>query len=63
MDTGRTWEGRALTALAEQLQAAPTAEELLAAARWTTSHDPSAGFRGQLLLALAKLGVDDAAFE
>ena len=41
----------------------PTAEELLAAARWTISHDPSAGFRAQLLLVLAKLGVDDAAFD
>lgn len=45
----------------EDLRAlAPTPDELLAAARWTTSHDPSAGFRGQLLLALQVLGVDDA---
>jgi len=42
---------------------APTREELLAAARWTTSHDPSIGFRQQLLLALGELGVDDATLE
>jgi hypothetical protein len=41
----------------------PTREELLAAARWTTSHDPSIGFRQQLLLALGELGVDDATLE
>lgn len=38
----------------------PTRDELLDAARWTTTHDPSAGFRDQLLLALERLGVDDA---
>ena len=48
----------------EDLRAlAPAEEELIAAARWTTSHDPSVGFRAQLLLALGKLGVDDAALE
>ncbi len=38
----------------------PTREELLAAARWATTHDPSEGFRGQLLQALVMLGVQDA---
>lgn len=48
----------------EDLRAlAPTREELLAAARWTISHDPSVGFRQQLLLALGTLGVDDATLE
>ena len=38
----------------------PTEEELLTAARWTLTHDPSDGFRSLLLGALASLGVDDA---
>lgn len=37
----------------------PTRDELLAAARWTRTHDPSDGFCEQLLAALAYLGVDD----
>lgn len=37
----------------------PTRDELLAAARWTRTHDPSEGFREQLLAALAYLGVED----
>ena len=41
----------------------PTPEELLTAARWTTSHDPSIGFRQQLLIALGRLGVDGATLE
>ena len=36
----------------------PTREELLAAARWTRTHDPSAGFREQLFAALSHLGVE-----
>jgi Nucleotidyltransferase of unknown function (DUF6036) len=39
---------------------APTAHELLAAARWTRTHDPSDGFRQELVAALAHLGVTDA---
>ncbi len=39
---------------------APTREELSAAARWTITHDPSEGFRKELLDALAYLGIDDA---
>jgi len=37
----------------------PTAEELIAAARWAQTHDPSEGFRTELGAALAYLGVDD----
>jgi|ERR1700686_841754 hypothetical protein len=37
-----------------------SSEELLDAARWTMTHDPSAGFRSELLKALAGLGVEDA---
>lgn len=38
----------------------PTREELLAAARWAATHDPSEGFRHELSAALAYLGVEDA---
>jgi len=38
----------------------PTREELLAAARWTRTHDPSEGFREHLQGALRYLGVEDA---
>ncbi len=38
----------------------PTADELLAAARWARTHDPSDGFRQELVAALAHLGVTDA---
>lgn len=37
----------------------PTREELIAAAKWTTTHDPSPGFRMMLMHALRKLGVED----
>ena len=38
----------------------PSPEELLAAARWTRTHDPSEGFRQQLLAVLRYLGIPDA---
>jgi Nucleotidyltransferase of unknown function (DUF6036) len=38
----------------------PTAEELVQAARWTTTHDISPGFREMLERALRYLGVEDA---
>lgn len=38
----------------------PTDDELIAAARWTRTHDPSPSFRSGLLAALAHLGVTDA---
>jgi hypothetical protein len=37
----------------------PTEEELLAAARWSTSHDPSEGYAQMLRDVLTQLGVDD----
>jgi hypothetical protein len=39
---------------------APTPEELLQAARWTRTHDPSPGFEDVLRRVLAHYGVDDA---
>jgi hypothetical protein len=39
---------------------APTRAELLAAAAWCRTHDPSEAFAGQLLQVLAWLGIDDA---
>jgi hypothetical protein len=38
----------------------PTADELVVAARWSMTHDPSEGYRGQLLALLQILGVPDA---
>lgn len=44
----------------EDLEAlAPTSEELLRAARWARTHDPSPGFEQELQRALAHFGVDD----
>jgi hypothetical protein len=39
---------------------APSPEELIQAARWTRTHDPSPGFRKMLERALHYFGVDDA---
>jgi hypothetical protein len=39
----------------------PTEQELLAAARWSRTHDPSAGYRMVLGEVLRAFGVDDAA--
>jgi hypothetical protein len=38
----------------------PTTEELIAAARWSMSQDPSPGYRMVLMGALNTLGVEDA---
>ena len=38
----------------------PTAEELMQAARWTRTHDPSPGFEEMLERALRHLGVENA---
>lgn len=38
----------------------PSGEELVAAARWSRLHDPSAGYLQQLTLALATMGVTSA---
>ncbi|MGZ8805122.1 MAG: hypothetical protein ACXWZG_07475 [Microbacterium sp.] len=37
----------------------PNRDELLSAARWTLTHDPSPGFRSLLVEALRQLGVED----
>lgn len=36
----------------------PTADELLAAARWSRTHDPSVGYRDVLVRVLAHFGID-----
>lgn len=38
----------------------PTPDELVAAARWARTHDPSEGFLGVLTEVLSYFGVDDA---
>lgn len=38
----------------------PERDELLAAARWTVTHDPSVGYRSMLVDALRRFGVEDA---
>ncbi len=38
----------------------PDREEVLAAARWTVTHDPSPGFRSSLVETLRGLGLEDA---
>jgi hypothetical protein len=38
----------------------PSAEELLTAAAWTRTHDPSEGFKGELVKVLAIVGVEAA---
>jgi len=38
----------------------PGREDLLDAARWAMTHDPSPGFRSELVKALGGLGVEDA---
>lgn len=44
-------------------QLAPTRDELIEAARWARTHDPSAGFKRVLLDALAWMEVHDAGAE
>ena len=39
---------------------APVPAELVGAARWTITHDPSEGFRAHLVAALARLGIENA---
>lgn len=38
----------------------PDRDEILAAARWTVTHDPSAGYRSLLVDTLRQLGLEDA---
>lgn len=46
--------------LQDLIELHPDRDELLAAARWTLTHDPSAGYRSLLADALRRLGVEDA---
>jgi hypothetical protein len=39
----------------------PTKNELIEAARWARTHDPSEGFRGELIALLRVMGIADAA--
>jgi hypothetical protein len=41
----------------------PTEQELIAAARWSMTHDPSEGYRGQLVQVLRMFGVEDASLD
>jgi hypothetical protein len=41
----------------------PAREELLAAGRWSTTHDPSEEYRRELVALLAAFGVEDADVE
>lgn len=50
--------GRHLTDL---LALQPTSDELLAAARWTKTHDPSPGFNQELVHLLTEMGYGDVA--
>jgi hypothetical protein len=52
------WGDRVSKHLADLLALEPTAAELLDAARWTRTHDPSDGFRGELLKVLKALEVE-----
>jgi hypothetical protein len=45
--------------LADLQALAPTERELLDAARWSRTHDPSEGYRTVLVTVLAHFGVDD----
>ncbi len=47
--------------LADLLELRPTADELLAAARWAKTHDPSPGFHQELVGLLKQIGHDDVA--
>jgi hypothetical protein len=46
--------------LQDLIELHPGRAELLAAARWTVTHDPSAGYRSQLVETLLRLGMEDA---
>ncbi|MDW5593909.1 DUF6036 family nucleotidyltransferase [Conexibacter stalactiti] len=46
--------------VADLRELAPTPDELIAAARWSLTHDPSDGYREMLERALEYFGVEDA---
>lgn len=45
--------------LQDLIELRPDPDELLSAARWTVTHDPSPGYRSLLADALRRLGVED----
>ncbi len=47
--------------ISDLLALKPTDEELLAAAKWTMTHDVSEGFREMLIFALKELGYESVA--
>jgi len=49
--------------LADLLSLQPSSGDLLKAATWTITHDPSPGFRGELLSLLTQMGFEDVAAE
>lgn len=53
-------QGRSSKHFQDLVALSPSREELLDGARWTMTHDPSAGFRSELLRVLPGLGVEDA---
>ncbi|HZV50296.1 MAG TPA: hypothetical protein VFD49_11070 [Candidatus Dormibacteraeota bacterium] len=53
-------QGPASKHVADLRQLRPTREELLFAGRWARTHDPSPGFRNELIQALEFLGVENA---
>lgn len=53
-------QGRRSKHFEDLVALSPTREELLGAARWAMTHDPSTEFRQTLLGALIALGIEDA---
>jgi hypothetical protein len=56
-------QGPASKHVADLRQLEASRDELLFAARWTRTHDPSPAFRSGLVRALGFLGVEDAGDE
>lgn len=52
-------EGAGARCLSSRFEMSDIAEELLAAAHWSRSHDPSEGYAQMLRVVLTHLGVDD----
>jgi hypothetical protein len=56
----RDWNDRVSKHLPDLRALDPSADELLTAAIWTRTHDPSEGFKGELVKVLAIVGVEAA---
>ena len=54
-----SWPGQSRH-LADLRALAPTRDELVSAAQWARTHDPSPAFRTLLVAVLARMGVEDA---